>query len=160
MNQNEETEQGGWNSLWSILQCRDMHFKDEIEKNRVSLFIHPKRFGCSQIQISSSFSFEKNLMTGKVDLTYCSRKLYEKESRKTFQNCTRFGLAGTGDSIVFEVNCECCDSLLFPHWDLRLSPFNHRIVLHSMNQLIESVDSINRLIEIVLSENQSSLDIA
>jgi hypothetical protein len=29
-----------------------------------------------------------------------------------------------------------------------------------MNQLIESVDSINRLIEIVLSENQSSLNIA
>jgi hypothetical protein len=77
-----------------------------------------------------------------------------------FQNCTRFGLVVIGDSIVFEVNCECCDSLLFPLWNLKLSPLNHRIILDSMNQLIDSVDSINRLIEIVLIENQSSLDIA
>jgi hypothetical protein len=66
MNQKEGTEQGGWNLLWSILKWRNMHFKDEIEENRVSLFIHPRQLGRFQIQISSSFSFEKNPMTGKV----------------------------------------------------------------------------------------------
>jgi hypothetical protein len=144
MNEREEqTEQELWSSLVSNLQltkCResDAHFKDEIEKNRATLTIQPK-FGGSRIQTSSSFIFEKNPVTGKVDLDYCSRKRNEKDQRKIYQNCTHFGIVfDEFEGTVIELTSEFSDSSFYLHCGFKRS-YNLGVIMNSINRLIDTV---------------------
>lgn len=144
MNEREEQiDQGLRSSLTSNLQltkCResDAHFIDEIEKNRITLTIQPK-FGGSRIQTSSSFIFEKNSVTGKVDLDYCSRKRNEKDQRKVYLNCTYFGTVfDEFEGTVMELTSEFSDSSFYLHCGFKQS-YNLGIIINSVNRLIDTV---------------------
>jgi hypothetical protein len=140
--------QGRWNLLMRSLnpwkKC-DIRFEDDIENKKVSLHIEPKCFGGLKTQTWSSFVFEKNSQTSKVDLKYCSLEPDGKRTRRTFRNCTHFGIADyEREGILFELTSEFCDSLFGISWNIFfISLFNQKFI----------VDSVNKLIETVLNEN-------
>jgi hypothetical protein len=141
----EQTRQGLWSSLISSLYQTNYgesitHFKDEIEKNKVSLTIKHCRIGMLSL---SSFIFEKNLLTGKVDLDYCSRTRNEKDQRKMFRNCTQFRTVFDEiEGTAIELTSELCDSSFYLYSNFKRS--------HNLGFI---VNSINRLIETVLNED-------
>lgn len=115
-------------------------FKDEIEKNQVNFIIQHNFLGGSL----TYFSFKKNSTTGKVDLDLCSRLRNKRDKMKTFENCTHCGILfdGTGGTLI-ELTSEFSDY-----------SFYLRCIFKQTYNLGVVVDSINRLIETVLNENQ------
>lgn len=153
---------------WSVLSSLnpfkngregDIRFKDDIEKQKVSLCIDSKSkyFGGAQMQ--TSFFFKKNRETGKVDLTYYSRNPCEVDKKLLYRNCTYFGIANyENDGTVFELTSEVSDSSFFLYCNIKRS-FNRKAVVNSVNKLIETVLNENicenepALIETVLNED-------
>lgn len=144
MNDEEQTKRGLWSSLMNNLypaKCgeSDTHFINEIEKNKISLMIQPKPSGVSLGLSSSLFIFEKNPVTGKVDLDYRSQKRNEKDQKRTFQNCTHFGI--TFDEVegtMIELTSEFSDSSFHLGCNLKRS-YNLGDIVNSINRLIKNV---------------------
>jgi hypothetical protein len=151
MNEIEEKTRGQWSWKKSLMKslyptkCGEgiTHFKDETEKYKISLTIQPKPLIGSPIQSSTSFVFEKNPITGKVDLDYCSESRNEKDLRRTFQNCTNFRIVfDENEGTIIELTSEHSDSSFNLHYNFKRS-YDLKVI----------VNSINRLIETVLNEN-------
>jgi hypothetical protein len=104
-----------------------IHCKDEIEIcSRLSFKVKPQCLGYK----SHSFIFEKNVETGVVDLTYCSRKPFGKREIKIFKNCTHFGIADpTAEEKVLELTTESCETSFFLHCSFKLS-FDHEVYIY------------------------------
>lgn len=119
----------------------NMHFIDESKIcDRVSLYIEPHRFGYK----SHSLIFEKNPQTGEVDLTYCSQKLFGKDIRQIFKNCTHFGITDHKSKEFFlELTAESCEYSFLLHCSFKLS-FDHEAMLDSVNKLLETAQDENR----------------
>jgi hypothetical protein len=139
-------------------QTKCAHFKDEIEdKNRVTLIIEPQNCGY-RTQHSTSFIFEKDPKTGKVDLDYCSQSLNENDRRKTFRNCTHFGMVSDEiEGAIIELTSEFSDSSFYLHCYFKQSYIG--IIVNSINRLIETVlngDIENQSLLIANNLNQES----
>lgn len=132
----------------------NISFIDEIEKkNKVAIIIEPVRLFGYDVPCSTGYFFYKNSITGKVDMTYCIKEPHRErlqkplETRRIFQNISSFGIATLihleSKETVFELTSEYCDK------DFPLDVDFRR---YSNYEAI--IDSVNRLINIVLSEDK------